>query len=540
MKIYKQIIIGCTAFLPLTACTDGFDKMNTDPNSLVTVSPAYILPYIQETGVNTDSGPYQRGDGLYSQFYCQFFSNVEAAFPTGRYAYNDSWAQAGFWEPYYNTLKHKKVIGKLAEENPAYTNLYQMARITLAYGTIGMTDLFGDIPYSEAGTGLEAPGYDTQKDIYYDVFNELKEAAEILGKNLSGQEPVSANNDLIYAGDIQKWIKFANSLRLRYAMRISYIDPDKAKTEAEAALAAGVMNSNDDNATVRIDGSGVWGHPLYMICNWNGFAMSKTMENILKHNSTVTDPRMILWFGQTKGWWANQKDPKPSFKGEAFQGCPNGMPVTMIQQQDADGWGPYMPENNSSTFGLQAFPTWIPSGELGSTKVALDMKVMNYAEVCQLKAEAGLRGFSGAGDIQTNYEAGIRASFAEERAPVDASLYSTADDETYITTGKAAWDESASAEEKLERIITQKWLANYPNGIEAWAECRRTGYPKLTPIIQSEDPSINPAKGEFIKKIRYCDAEYRDNADNSLNPANNQGQGDGANVRVWWDTKRYK
>ena len=123
---------------------------------------------------------------------------------------------------------------------------------------------------------------------------------------------------------------------------------------------------------------------------------------------------------------------------------------------------------------------------------------------------------------------------------MDASLYSTGDDETYITTGKVAWVESASDEEKLERIITQKWLSLYPNGIEAWAECRRTGYPKLTPIFQSEEPTINPANGEFIKKIRYCDAEYRDNTGNVEDPSLNQGQGDGMNVRVWWDTNRYK
>lgn len=83
-------------------------------------------------------------------------------------------------------------------------------------------------------------------------------------------------------------------------------------------------------------------------------------------------------------------------------------------------------------------------------------------------------------------------------------------------------------------------MALYPNGIEAWAECRRTGYPVLSPISQSDDPDINPANGEFIKKIRYCDAERRDNSVNSTSSSLNQGQGDGMNVRVWWDTSRYK
>lgn len=540
MKLNKQIIIGCLAVLPFTACTDRFDDMNTDPASLVSVSPAYILPYIQETGVNLDSGPYQRGDNLHSQLYCQFFANTEGTWTSGRYGYNDGWAQPGFWEPYYLTLKHLKVIKELATENPAYTNLYQMARITVAYGTIGMTDLFGDIPYFEAATGNISPKYDSQESIYDDVFNELKEAADILGQDLNEQEPVNADNDLIFAGDTQKWIKFANSLRLRYAMRLSYIDAAKAKSEAESAIAAGVMTSNDDNAYVRVTATGSWGHPLYMICTWNCFTMSKTMEKILKESSTVADPRMPLWFGKSKGWWDNQKNPTLSYKGEPFQGVPNGLTAIKILEQDNDGWAANKPDNNSCVYGLQTFPTWNTEGRLGSVKVALDFKVMNFAEVCQLKAEAALRGWNGAGNAKNNYEAGIRASFAEERKPVDASLYSTGDDETYITTGKVAWVESASDEEKLERIITQKWLSLYPNGIEAWAECRRTGYPKLTPIFQSEEPTINPANGEFIKKIRYCDAEYRDNTGNVEDPSLNQGQGDGMNVRVWWDTNRYK
>ena len=539
MKLYKKLILSC-ATITFVACTGNFESMNTDNSSLVSVSPAYILPFIQETIVNLDSGPYQRGDNLHSQLYCQFFGNTVGDWNTDRYGYNDDWAYSGFWEPYYSTLKHLKIIKELANQNSSYTNLYQMARITVAFGTIGMTDLFGDIPYSEAGTGNTAPKYDTQKDIYYDVFNELTEASNILKQNLTGQENIGENNDLIYAGDLQKWIKFANSLRLRYALRLIYVDPDKAKYEGESALAAGVFESNEDNAYVRVNASGSWGHPLYMICTWNCFTMSKTMENILKNYSSVSDPRMPLWFGKSKGWWDNEKNPSMTFKGEAFQGVPNGLTATEMLAIDEDGWVTNNPDNNSCVYGLQAFPTWNTEGILGNVKVALDFKVMNYAEVCQLKAEAALRGWNGAGVIKDNYEAGIRASFLEEREPVDASLYSTVNDNIYLSTGKVKWKEDASDEEKLERIMIQKWLCLYPNGIEAWAECRRTGYPKLNPISRSDDPSINPENGEFIKKIRYCDAEYRDNNINVTVPTINQGQGDGMNVRVWWDTGRYK
>lgn len=169
MKFDIKIAVLSIASCAFIACTDRFESMNTDPSSLVNVSPAYVLPYIQETGVNLDATPYQRGDNLHSQMYCQYFANTVQGWTSDRYGYNDGWAEPGYWIPYYTTLKHLKVIKTMAEENSSYMNYCQMARITVAYGTIGMTDTFGDIPYSEAGLGNSAPKYDTQKDIYYDV-----------------------------------------------------------------------------------------------------------------------------------------------------------------------------------------------------------------------------------------------------------------------------------------------------------------------------------------------------------------------------------
>ena len=144
-------------------------------------------------------------------------------------------------------------------------------------------------------------------------------------------------------------------------------------------------------------------------------------------------------------------------------------------------------------------------------------------------------GWNGAGSAQQNYEDGIRASFADERSFLsDKSLSDTSNDETYITTGDVAW--SSDPNKQLEQIITQKWLALYPSGVEAWAEVRRTGYPEMIPVKHSEDPNINPSNGEFITKIRYIDSERRENAANALSPSLNQGQGDGSTVKVWWHT----
>lgn len=539
----KQSLILSSIFLVgmelFSSCTDKFESMNTNPGAVTEASLKYILPYVQEVGAHLDCTPYQRADNLYAQMYCQYFANADAGFASDRYGYNDSWSNEGFWQPYYKTLKHMKVAKQTAENNPEETNICQMIRITQAYNTAGMTDTFGDIPYSEAGLGETKNKYDSQESIYQDIFKELTEAVNILKENREGQTTCTSDNDLVFGGDIQKWIRFGNSLRLRYALRISYIDPARAKSEGEAALASGVMTSNDDNAymTASATGDWGWGHPLYMMSLWNGFCMSKTMENILKNESTVTDPRMPLWFGQTQDYVAALRNGDNTYTGEQFAGMSNGMNATEIG----------LPENgvrrHSVCLGLQAYPDWNsqtnPSEDVLNITVTLPLKIMTYGEVCLLKAEAALLGWNGAGDTGENYKEGIKASLADERSFLsDASLSPSTNDETYMTTGKVAWNDNDTKEQKLEKIGTQKWLALYPNGIEAWAECRRTGYPKLSPVLHSEDANINPANHEFIRKLRYTDDERRENSENATSSSLNQNQGDGSTVHVWWDTNR--
>lgn len=146
-------------------------------------------------------------------------------------------------------IKRIREIEPTLENHPEYNDMYQIMRINLAISTIRMTDTFGDIPYFKAGRGETLIPYDSQKDIYYDVFKELTEAVTELKQKKSNQLQYNTE-DLIYQGDVDKWIKLANSLRLRAAMRLSFIDPDKAKAEGEAALKESLIASNSDNAGV--------------------------------------------------------------------------------------------------------------------------------------------------------------------------------------------------------------------------------------------------------------------------------------------------
>lgn len=525
-KIMNKVGMVCVLGALLTGCTDRFDSMNKDPMGIDGGDPSYVMPYIQEQGAHLGSWEYQVGDNLHTNLFAQYFANSASYFSSDNYTYNSAWVTDGFWNNYYSgVLKQVKAVAQTVAEQPAYDNIYQTMRIYAASCTAMTTDIFGDIPYSEAAIGKSDAKYDSQKDIYAAVFKELKEAVDELNKNKSDQAAYKDNQDLIYNGDMKKWVRLANSLRLRYALRLAYVDPQTAKAEGEAALAAtgGLLQSNDDNAGVYISGTGANGWPLFQISGWGEFCMSKTMENILKNTSSVADPRMPMWFGHTNA---------SSAAAPEFKGIPNGLSTS--------GLGEYSADDRSYVWGLQAMPNWNTKDDNTSTfNVPIRQKVMNYAEVCLLKAEAALRGWAGAGDAQANYEAGIRASIEGERAMVaDQSLCPATNDQTYITTGSVKWDASAGFETHLEQIITQKWLALYPNGTEAWAEFRRTGYPRLTPVAQSQETTL--PQGTFIKKLRYVDDELRENP-NASSSALNGGKGDGMNVRVWWDAgNRYE
>lgn len=530
MKKFVKNIIACMLLGASTiSCTSDFEEMNKPPFQPSEVEPELIFPFVCREVPNLRWDAYQCGDNLHANMFAQYIANTSMNFSHDRYQYNDE-ADYGYWEPHFlYVMKNVQVVGDMIDKYPLSQYTYQLMRILRAMSTAKTTDLFGDIPHSEAGKGNEHPKYDSQKDIYYWIFNELDEAVSILNSGLKGQKKLG-KSDFIFEGDFSKWIKMANSFRLRCALRISFIEPEKAKEEGEKALQGGVMESIDDRATT-VTNTADWrtyGYPLITICHWNEFRMSATMERIMKVTSTVEDPRLPVIWGQTKAFSQGE--------GPKFKGIPNGMPADRLESNE------YSTDKFSNVYGLQFFPTWNMDNvePQGGQWLSKRFPVMNYSEVCFLKAEASIRGWKRAGNAKENYEKGIRASFEENRTGVEAKYIDYSNDDTYITTGKAAWDEGADFETKLEKIITQKWICLFPNGNEAWSEFRRTGYPKLTPIVKSDNPNISPENGEFIKKIMYVDEERRNNKENCENPSLNQGQGDGGHVRVWWDTKRYK
>ena len=393
-----------------------------------------------------------------------------------------------------------------------------MAKVWRVYGYHRITDYWGPIMYSEFGNGQITVPYDQQESIYGSFFTTLDEAVSVLKANAGGNG--FGKHDLIYAGDVNQWIKFAGSLRLRLAMRVKYVDATLAKKQAEKAVSDGVIESNVDNAMV--DTYADSPNPINTITNWGEYRMSAMMESVLKG---YEDPRMPEFFS-------------PALNGDQdgdgvpFEGLRNGQLKNDINQE--------MNLNHSDVG-----PRYAPD----ALTEYLPIPVIRAAETYLLRAEGALEGWSMGGTAQDLYEIGIEMSITEytsvDQATIDAYIANTntpaAVDDAWDTPPSSdipvAYDAGGSAERQVEQIITQKWLALYPDGWEAWAELRRTGYPKVYDRLNSDDPQIGV--GEIMRRMVFVSTEFDTNADavEVAIASPEIGGNDKGLTKVWWDKK---
>lgn len=503
-KILSILMIYILSVPVFQSCTEDFEEMNINPLAYTTgsVEPYYFLSDFFKYGFHNRWFSFERIDQLICNEYAQYTATWWGA---TNYSYLNLWIEETIWPSYYTrTLRTVYEFEKYANRDEKYNNIYQIVRISAAAITAAMTDLFGDLPVLEASKGYDDVPFDSQKDIYYHILNELGDAvSKIDNVGIISKEE---EYDFMFKNDMEKWKKFGNSLRLRYAIRISKRDPEKAKLEGEAALAGGVMDNFDQSARLTTDpndpGGNSQGYPMLYISGWNSWRMSKTMETILENTSSVVDPREAIWFAPAE----NITEP-----GNDYIGLENGIhPVA----RDS------LPASNYSNI-YQDGPFFYSDRRF---------TIMSYAEVCFLKAEAALRGWAGAGDVQTNYENGIRAAMQE--ATLGSDPIPGADITAYMNGGDVPFNSSGTFEEQLDQIITQKWLGIFPQGYEAWAEFRRTGYPdEITLPEYIDDPS---AHNNFIQKLWYPQQAYDFMPDRTSDPSLNEGQGDGLGVKIWW------
>lgn len=396
---------------------------------------------------------------------------------------------------------------------------YAIAQIIKVSAMSRVTDTYGPIPYSKIGQdGKITIPYDTQEEVYNKFFEELNEAITTLTEHRNSALVASA--DFVYNGNVQKWVKYANSLKLRLAIRIANVSPVKAKEMAESAASheLGLIETNADNATWKYFGSIT--NPLFMAVRYNeGDSGGDThpAADIVCYMNGYNDNRRASYFEESK--WA----------GQPYVGLRRSINLS-----------------RANDFFINYSRVKISASD--------PVLWMNAAEVSFLRAEAvAVYGFNMGGSAAEFYENGIRLSFDQWGATgADAYL---ADDtsipalyidpaglNTYdrnLTDITIKWDEAASTSEKQERIITQKWIANWMLGNEAWADYRRTGYPKLLPATDEGNLSggvVDNEKG--ARRMPYPSEEYTSNTVNVQYAVSNYlGGPDNMATDVWWARK---
>ena len=369
------------------------------------------------------------------------------------------------------------------------------------------TDFYGPVPYSRIGIDSTVVLYDSQESIYMDLFKELREAVADLKSNID--LPSYGAQDLIFNGDNSKWVKFANTLRLRLALRISGVDPAKAQEEALAAVADGVMTDVTDDAYLPSSSINYNGYARQS--GWNEFRMSAAMESILVGYS---DPRL------PKIW-------QPALNTGTYEGVRNGMNVAEISADENS------PDNNSqnSTYLLPESSSTTPNS------------VMYSAEAYFLRAEGALNGWDMEGTPEELYNKGIEMSLRTWHI-TDPVIINNYINSMAVPKAPGGYFNtppltdipvkfSSDPVKQREQIQQQKWIALFPDGNEAWASMRATGLPKRYPLIHSDNVAV-PADS-MIRRIPFLDYD-RDRNGPAVEAAASLLKGpDNAGTRLWWD-----
>lgn len=522
MKIpYKKIVrmsfigllAGTTGSL-LNSCTGDFEEINTSKIALTSLS-ATDLPYLfarAQQQASYSAGTYQTAQNLFADLYAQYYATTTPNFQSDRYFMHRTWINS-HWNPIYTQVVPQ--LKTLIESTEATSAENAIANVWWVFAFHRLTDYYGPIPYFDAGNPANSVKYDAQDVIYDDFFKRLDAASTVL-KGKTAETPFGAF-DLIYAGNVSKWIKFANTLRLRLALRISKVDPARAKKEAEAAIAGGLLTEVADNALMTkttVDNNG-----LATISGWGEFRMSASMESVLKG---YDDPRIGIFF-------------QPAYKTKTYEGLRNGLgSAELIQELNTN--------DNNSNIGTR----WITNTGGGSSwnrQLAAPQDIMHTAEAYFLLAEASLNGWqAGTGTAQSYYEKGIEASMAGwgiTGAVVTSYISSTktpaapADQQNSPALSNIPVKWGATEAIQREQIGTQKWLALYPDGMEAWAEFRRSRFPKLYPVVNSVNADV-PATS-YPRRIPFLLLEEQSNTVAVKAAIGLLNGPDKASTPLWWD-----
>ncbi len=502
LRTGTALLALCLLLTSCDALDSHFQEMNVNPTQADQIDPNYKLTDIQ-LRISGERYENWRTNLIYSSTMIQHFATLPTYWAGDKYLYIASYS-AAMWDRYYpNIARNIEDLRVQVCEDPAQVNLCSITRIMRVFMYHRLTDLYGDIPYSEAGLGylegITQPVYDSQEFIYNHMLTELEEAAQALSP---GQQTFSTG-DLIYNGDVEKWRKFAYSMMLRLGMRLVKVDAGAAQQWVSKAIAGGVMESNADIAFVPHEDPAGWrnGNGSVFLADSSPHLSEFFVEWMKTHN----DPRLYV-YGQVP------------VDGAPAVGLPNGYDSNTISSHPS--WIPCEPADSPPSpceMDVYMDPNPVIQGEDDP------MFFMTYAEVELLLAEAAVRGWH-TGDPATHYANGVRAAMeylsmygADAVIPNDAI-------EAYLAANPF---DPANA---LKQINEQIWAAVLLNEYEAYANWRRTGYPELTPVVYPG----NVTGGTIPRRLRYREQEQVANPQNYQAAISRQGP-DLFTTRIWWD-----
>jgi hypothetical protein len=505
MKTYFYYIFFLLFISAFIACDEGFDELNVNKTAATNVNPIFLL---NNSIVNASfvSTTVQNEIGIVQQIVTPNSGVLTGA----NFNQDNRDGMQQNWIRYFRSVIRFSTDVLLAtKDKPNRSNLYQMARIWKAFGMMVITDSYGDIPYFDAGKGYSdlilLPKYDAQKAIYTDLIKELSEATSALDANKTIETA-----DILYSGNITLWKKLGNSLLLRAGMRLVEVDATLAQQTVQKAAQAALMEFNTDNAVIRHDANYVNGiGQMLNATEANNFYLAAPFANHLKSTS---DPRLgaiaVRYVGAKSG--PEQAASRANIDPAVQIGMPFGFDNNTIAVQ-------------ASKDGLASFYDYSQVDRTRLVKNTAPMFLVTAAQTQLLLAEAIQRGWA-SGNAAMVYQKGVRLhmeqmALYDPRAAVSASAVDTYIAANPLESGKA-----------IEQINTQYWIASFLNGPEAFANFRRSGFPRLNP---------NPfpgkgIKGNFINRLTYPNSEISVNKTNVDQAVARQGSDD-LDTKVWWD-----
>lgn len=496
LKYFTYLGIGAV-MLSTASCTKDFERINTPPTSVTEVDPALLFARVLRDGTFQESGELPNNKfGSWVQHWAG-----GPVVPVSRYfegPENLIWSQ--HYQLFRNISQIREELAGL-ENDPSGRSKLAIAEIYEVFLYQRLTDLFGDVPFSEVTTSSTAinrtPKFDKQEDIYPALIQKLNAA---LTKLTTGDASYGTS-DFFYSGNIDKWKKFGNSLKLRLGMRLRYANASLAQKTVTEALSSsdGLLTSNSDNAAVKTfnDAQAENQNPILRQLTTGSADLRYLANTLVDKLKEYNDPRLPLL----------------------------AEPVTISGSTTYQGIGVALTDNQLSQLIRSNYSTPNKTTYFSQTFAPIPVYALTYADVCFYKAEAALLGWGlTAADAESNLVNGVRAAVALPPFNL-SSLPSSYEQNVLSLTG-------LSADQKMEKIATQKWIQLFGRDFEAFAEWRRTGYPRLT-----AGPNPGSTNGQIPRRAIYSSEESELNQANYDEAVGRMSSGDSFLSKVWWDKR---